>query len=156
MDSGQRDEDNKNRRDPFDTGGDVTARARAIDPAVLKLDYVFSALAHPRRRYLVYTLAADDEWTLTELATKLVAWEADIDEAAVSQQARDRMYISLYHVHVPKLVDEGVITFDRDTETIARSTHAEQVLAALAGAGGSLDTAQEAHATQSYDDGSDE
>ncbi len=122
-----------------------------IDPAVLELDHVFSVLSHPRRRYLMYALAENPEWTLTELATKLTAWETDVDEAAVGPHARDQTYVTLYHTHVPKLVDEGVVEFDSETETIARADHADQVFAVLAGAGSSLDFAQERHASRAYD-----
>lgn len=123
----------------------------SIDPSVLELDFVFSVLSQPRRRYLLYALAENPEWTLTELATKLVAWETGVEEEAVDAERRDQMYLSLYHTHVPKLVDEDVVTFDAETETLARGQHATQVLAALAGAGHSLDATQEQHASRAYD-----
>lgn len=122
----------------------------AIDPAVLDLDPVFEVLDHPRRRYLLYALATDSTWTLRELATKLVAWEQDIDETAVHEDQRDRMYVSLYHAHVPKLVEYDVIRFDEEAETIAPAPHAEQVFTVLEGAGASLDSLQEHHAGRAY------
>ncbi|MDZ5811873.1 hypothetical protein U4E84_11025 [Halorubrum sp. AD140] len=122
-----------------------------IDPSVLELDRVFSVLSHPKRRYLVYALAEDSEWTLPELATKLAAWEGHADERDVGARTRDRQYISLYHTHVPNLVDHGVAEFDAETETLARGAHAERVFAALAGAGDGLDLAQERHAGRTYD-----
>lgn len=134
---------------------DVTGEsppALSIDPAVLKTDRVFGAIDHPRRRYLLYALATDGAWTLRELATKLVAWERDIDENAVHEDQRDRMYVSLYHVHVPKLVEYGVIRFNEETETIASGDHAEQVFAVLNGIGGSLDSLLEAHAGHEYEE----
>jgi hypothetical protein len=127
------------------------APAVSIDPAVLDLDYVFDVLSSPRRRYLMYALAENPEWTLTDLATKLVAWETDADEGDVAAHDRDRAYLSLYHTHVPKLVDAGVVEFDPETERIARDDHTEQVLAVLSGAGNSLDAAQEQHAGRSYE-----
>lgn len=122
-----------------------------IDPAVLELDHVFEVLDHPRRRYLLYALATDEEWTLTELATKLAAWENDVDEADVDDATRDQVYVSLYHAHVPKLVEKGALRFDADEERIAPGEHAEQILAVLEGAGASLDQRQEAHAREEYD-----
>lgn len=113
---------------------------------VLELNHVYEALGHPRRRYLCYTLLEDPEWSLTDLATKVAAWENDIPVDAVTAHQRDRVYVSLYHAHVPKLADEGVITFDGTTETIAAAEHAEQVLSALQGMGASFNMAQEAHA----------
>lgn len=122
----------------------------SIDPSVLELDHVFGVLDHPRRRYLLYAMATDDQWTLRELATKLVAWEQDLDEEAVDEDQCDRMYVSLYHVHVPRLVEHGVVGFDEETETISRADHTEQVFAVLEGAGASLDSLQEQHAGRTY------
>lgn len=126
-----------------------------IDQRVLGLDHVFSALGHSRRRYLMYALVENRQWTLSELATKLAAWEDDCDEQDVEANRRDEMYISLYHSHVPKLIDEGIVAYDADEETIVPAAHAEHVMAVLAGAGGSLDLAQENHAERPYDETED-
>jgi hypothetical protein len=62
------------------------------------------------------------------------------------------VYVSLHHIHVPKLVDGGIITFDEATETITAAENAAQVLAALEGMGASIDTNQETHARGDMDD----
>lgn len=118
----------------------------SVSQGVLEVEYVYSALDHPRRRYLCYTLTEDTEWVLTELARKIAAWENDVAVAAVTDAQLRDVYVSLYHAHVPKLVDIGVITFDEATEVIRAGDHAEQVLTALEGIGGSLDSSQETHA----------
>lgn len=135
-------------------GVDEYIRTAQPPPAeVLELDFVFKALSHPRRRYIVYSLLSNTQWTLTELARKLVAWERDIREEAVTDHDRDRMYISLYHAHIPKLVDLEILKFedDGDEEIIVADEHAVQVLAVLEGAGASLDTTQETHARSDYE-----
>lgn len=119
---------------------------------ILKLDHVYEALAHPRRRYLCYTLLEETTWSLPELARKVAAWEADVADHAVSEEERDRVYVSLYHAHVPKLVDEGVLAFDETTETVTPAGNSEQVFAALAGMGASLDSDQEQHAREEMND----
>ncbi|SIR92957.1 hypothetical protein SAMN05421858_4619 [Haladaptatus litoreus] len=124
-----------------------------IPEHILELDYIFQSIANSRRRYLLYTLESKTEWSVRELATKLVAWETETPEKDVSQEEIDRMFASLYHAHIPKLVDERVIQFDADTETIWPGEYTEQVLTALAGAGASLDMRQEAHARSEMDDG---
>ncbi|KZN22565.1 hypothetical protein A4G99_19045 [Haladaptatus sp. R4] len=123
-----------------------------IPEHILELDYVFQSIAKSRRRYLLYTLESKTEWSVTELATKLAAWEGDTPEKDIPQEEIDRMFASLYHAHIPKLVDERVIEFDDETEVIRAGEYAEQVLAALAGAGASLDNRQEAHARSEMDD----
>jgi hypothetical protein len=115
------------------------------------MEHVFEALAHPRRRYLIYSLLSSTEWTLRELATKLVAWERGMDEEAVTDFDRDDMFASLFHAHVPKLVDHEVIDYHNGEEgVVVAAANAVQVLAALEGLGTSVDTAQEAHARSAY------
>ncbi len=135
--------------------GEESAAERDLDidvsEVVLELQPVFEAIGHPRRRYLVYTLSEETEWSLDDLATKLAAWETDTKEANIATLTRQEMYVSLYHSHVPKLVDLDVIEFDDETETITPGPHAVQVLTALEGAGGSLDNRQETHARHDFD-----
>lgn len=121
-------------------------------PAVMEMDHVFEALSHPRRRYLLYTLLEESEWTLQELAEKLAAWEQDGSGSSVSDDTIEQVYVSLYHNHVPKLVDEGIVEFDAATETLGLGSHAEQVLGVLEDAGGSHDSYQETHARSDPDD----
>lgn len=112
----------------------------------LELDHVYKALGHSRRRYLCYTLLESPEWTPGDLARKIAAWEHDVAEADVTDQQQEAVYIALYHMHVPTLVEEGVIAFDSVIETIGPATNAKQVLRALKGIDASLDSQQEAHA----------
>lgn len=138
-DSGDRDESGPDvRTDRFDQ--------LSVPQEVLEVEYVYSALGHPRRRYLCYTLSEDTEWVLTELARKIAAWENDVPLTAVTDAQLQDVYVALYHAHIPKLVDIGVVTFEEANEVIRAAEHAEQVLAALEGIGGSLDSCQETHA----------
>ncbi len=140
-----------------DSGDEVTSDASASretqlpSPDILEIESVYEALGHSRRRYLCYTLFEDTEWSLTDLATKIAAWENDVPEHTVTEDQREEVYIALYHAHVPKLGDEGVITFDEATETITTAGHADQVLTALEGIGASLDSKQETHARSDMD-----
>lgn len=102
-------------------------------PATLHLDYLYDALAHPRRRYLCYLLSLDEEWTLADVAAAVGAVENDVPASGVSDREYEGVYVSLYHVHVPKLVEDGVVAFDPDTEVVSAGEHADQVLAALEG-----------------------
>jgi hypothetical protein len=119
-----------------------------VSQGVLELDHVYEALGHPRRRYLCYTLFKATEWSLSELAVKVAAYENDCSTSEVTDHQRERVYVSLYHVHVPKLVDEGVIHFDETTETITPGPNTQQVLLALEGMGATIDAEQEEHARE--------
>ena len=115
--------------------------------SVLELDEVFAALGHPRRRYLVYTLAnGGSEATLPELAAKIAAWEEGIPAGEVSEENRKRVHVSLYHSHVPKLADLGIIEYHEGEDSIVRARNTTQVEAVLDGAGAEFDSRQEDHA----------
>lgn len=139
-------------RTPDVESGDHSPGGGSPPERALELDHVYEALANPRRRYLCYTLLEEDEWSLTELATKIAAWEGGVPEHAVTEHQRDRVYVALYHAHVPKLVDEGIIAFDELTETVTPAENAAQVLAALEAIEASLDTEQETQARSEMDD----
>jgi hypothetical protein len=141
--------------EPQADSGETSPPARDSErsDAVLSVDHVYQALGHPRRRYLCYTLLEGTAWSLDELAQKVAAWENDVPESAVTERQQERAYVSLYHAHVPKLVEEGVVTFDEETETITVGPNADQALAALEGVGASLDAGQESHAREETDGG---
>lgn len=117
--------------------------------SVLELDEVFTALSHPRRRYLIYTLAnGSDEETLAELAAKIAAWERDKPVADVSDEERDNVHISLYHSHVPKLAGLGILDYHEGEDIVVEALNTEQVQAVLDGAGAELDSRQKIHARE--------
>ena len=130
----------------------VSADTPEVPQGVLELDHVYEALGDPRRRYLCYTLLEDTRWSLNELANKVAAWERELPVSEITSSHWHPVYVSLYHAHIPKLVEEGVILYDDSTETIVAGDNAEQVLAALQGMGASLDVDQEKHAREGKND----
>lgn len=128
------------------------ATGRGSTPPVLELDHVFESLAHARRRYLVYALQ-DTERSLRDIATRVTAWEQDVSVDAVTDADVDRVYVSLYHNHVPHLVEHDVVAFDETTGVVESAGNADQVLAVLTNAGASRDSQQEDHARYSRDEG---
>ncbi len=121
-------------------------------PPYLELDHVFEALGHPRRRYLLYTLLDETEWSLWELAGKVAAWEQDLPGDTLAEEQIETVYVGLYHNHVPKLVEDDIIRFREGDELIELGPNAEQVLNALEGVGGRIDVDQEAHARRTFDE----
>ena len=135
---------NDNREGDDSSAADLTGPTvddQLPPPGILELDHVYRALAHPRRRYLCYTLLEEASWSLPDLATKVAAWENEVSEDAVTESQRRRVLVSLYHAHVPKLVDDEIIYFDEATETIRPAGNAAQVLSVLEAMGGGAPTA---------------
>ena len=75
-------------------------------------DELFEALTNRRRRLVLALLRGTDEPTsLSEVAAELAADE-ECDGPA------ERVEITLYHRHVPKLAEAGLVAFDADRRTL--------------------------------------
>lgn len=113
---------------------------------------MFEALAHERRRYLLYTLFEKEEWSLQELSRKVAAWENNCPIDDVPKTGSEHVYASLYHAHVPKLTDLGIVEFDPSEETIIKGPTAEQTLDVLEKTGASSADELERHAREKTND----
>lgn len=77
-------------------------------------------LADRRRRYLLRALRnAGNEVALAELAHKIAAWETEQSVADVSEATVERVHLSLYHNHVPRFADAGLVEYDADADAAA-------------------------------------
>jgi hypothetical protein len=99
------------------------------------LDTVFALLRNPQRRNVV-SLLADTPFpvSLEDLAAAVVTWESEAhgDETALGQADQiprdgagnvpsakaDAAAVRLHHVHLPKLDDTGVLTYDAEAKTV--------------------------------------
>jgi DNA-binding transcriptional ArsR family regulator len=93
----------------------------------LPSDQLFHLLANQRRRRVLYYLREHEETvSLRELAEQIAAWEHGISVRTLGSNERQRVYISLYQNHLPKLDDNGVIDYNQSRGTIERTTVANQ------------------------------
>lgn len=84
------------------------------------LDAVFDALGVSRRRLVLYALyRRRTPMETAELSRRIAVHEADGGEP--SRRAVSRVHVSLKHVHLPKLVDLGVVNVDGETVSLADS-----------------------------------
>ncbi|ELY95062.1 hypothetical protein C483_01821 [Natrialba hulunbeirensis JCM 10989] len=91
-------------------------------------DQVFGALADQRCRHVLRCL--DEHETpieLAELADAVASRTYDDPVAEIPDRAVEQTYIALYHNHVPKLADSGLITYDRGRELVDTSVPFEPV-----------------------------
>ena len=80
-----------------------------------ELDRRLEILSNQRRRFALLALAGHEkEHTLRDLAEQIVAWEERKLRSEVTEKERKRVSVSLYHVHLPKLEDAGIVEY---TET---------------------------------------
>jgi uncharacterized protein YbcV (DUF1398 family) len=74
-----------------------------------------TARRHTFEEYVArVTARADGRVSLSELAADIVSSEDDATDVENPSERIDRVRITLYHEHVPRLADEGVVDWCRD------------------------------------------
>jgi DNA-binding transcriptional ArsR family regulator len=73
------------------------------------------ALAHPYRRVVLYYLREHERATLDALGDCLAGWMGAGPETGSSADP-ETIRVALHHVHVPKLADAGLLTYDPETQ----------------------------------------
>lgn len=105
----------------------------AHDSGALSADTVYELLSNRRRRYLLDCLAEHGySLTLADLADEVAAREHDAQVKAVPEEEVLRIYLTLYHQHVPKLAEADVVRYDQDGDLVASGETAPLVEAVLA------------------------
>ncbi|TKR27960.1 DUF7344 domain-containing protein [Natronomonas salsuginis] len=80
----------------------------------------FTALTDPVRRYVLYYLTNQEApVSFDSLTTQAAAWDTDSEPDAVDDETLAEVRTALYHVHLPKLADLGVITYEANPGEIA-------------------------------------
>jgi hypothetical protein len=110
------------------TSARMTMEHTASEPAVARVlerdenasvSRLFEVLADERRRTLVAVLfdqtAPVDAVTL---ARHVAARTADVSPDAVPSEAVDEVHLTLHHVHLPKMAQAGLLTFDSEAGVV--------------------------------------
>ena len=83
------------------------------------LDELYHTLAHQRRRFVLFCLSMHDKsCTLADIASEVASQEQDIPITDIPSEEVERVHLSLYHVHVPKLAEANLVEYDRETGMI--------------------------------------
>lgn len=92
----------------------------SVDDSVAQsLDERYRLLSVARRRVTLDILTDQSEpIELTALARLVTAFEHDCNADEVDPETRERVAISLHHVHLPKMDDFGVVEYDTDTREV--------------------------------------
>lgn len=79
----------------------------------------FELLSHRYRRYAVRVLDEHDcELALADLADETARREYDCPVTEIPAEKISTLYLSLYHSHVPKLEDAGVVEYDQERDIV--------------------------------------
>lgn len=100
-----------------------------------RLESALGALASQRRLCALDTLRRrETPLSVSELADEVAVRESDTTYDQITSATLARVYSSLYHVHLPKLDDAGVVEHDPDAETVALAedaVHVERIIDAV-------------------------
>lgn len=97
--------------------GDERANDLGANPS---FDDLFDVLSHHRRRYVIECLIRyGSPMTLPDLADECVVMEHQRAFDSIPAETVKRMYMSLYHTHIPKLVECGAVEYDQESDSVA-------------------------------------
>ncbi|WP_336343267.1 DUF7344 domain-containing protein [Halalkalicoccus ordinarius] len=98
----------------------------------LSKDEIFYLLQNSRRRQaLQMLLETNGTVEMGEMAEQIAAWEQGIAVDDIQSEQRQRVYIALYQSHLPKLVEYGLVSYDRSHGTVKQTPEIDQVISYL-------------------------
>ncbi|WP_254862069.1 DUF7344 domain-containing protein [Halovivax gelatinilyticus] len=74
---------------------------------------------HRRRRTLMTVLDHGEPLTLPDVADEVAIDEHDRPLTEISPETVTNVYISIYHDHLPRLVDAGLVTYDQERDLVS-------------------------------------
>ncbi|ELZ05876.1 DUF7344 domain-containing protein [Natrialba asiatica] len=105
--------------------GDVV---RYSDSDNQSLEVVFGLLANQRRRYVLMCLIDHSEAiALADLAEDVAVRGNKGAITEISKEKVRTIHTSLYHTHIPKLVEAGAVEYDQDRDLVRTSETSERV-----------------------------
>lgn len=92
------------------------------------VDAVFEALADERRRYALHCLKEHETpLALADLAEEVAVQENSSPITEVTAEDVKRTYMSLYHTHIPKLEDAGIVRYNQDADGVVLSDDSDRL-----------------------------
>lgn len=88
------------------------------DGGVSQLDRCLRALSEKDRRLALYYLHEHGICDTEELARYVAAREAHQSPSSVAEEAVTQMQTELYHEHLPRLRDYGIVDYDERHEDV--------------------------------------
>lgn len=89
---------------------------------------IYECLSHSRRRYTLHRLhEAETPLPLPDLAEDVADWEVDGSKSKNDDETVKNVYFSLYHNHVPKLTEAGLIQYDQERDIVELAEYPEEL-----------------------------
>ena len=110
---------------------DVQASKQNLASHQLSVDTVCDLLVDEQRRLLLqYLHQQTRSCQVEELGDHLMTKYTEVDSSQ-SGSERQRITLSLHHVHLPKLVDASLVTWDSNDGTVSLTERGELVVSEL-------------------------
>ncbi|WP_135536370.1 DUF7344 domain-containing protein [Halostella pelagica] len=90
-------------------------------------DAIYELLADRRRRITITCLNEYGNLALADLAEEVASQEQNASITEVSEEEVRRVYLSLWHSHIPKLAEVDVVAYCQNRDIVQQSENAEQV-----------------------------
>lgn len=97
-----------------------TVDIAALREGAVSTDDLFDVLSNARRRFVIACLATHSKpLAVADIATELTCWECKTPSDQIPEEHVQSRYVALYHVHVPKMADVGILEYNQERNTIA-------------------------------------
>ena len=118
------------------SGSDETLRAEIAMPVEDTLvDEILELISNQRRRAVLELLLTHDQpLTINDLRNEVVEKEQDTEITEIPSEQVKEVHISLHHVHIPKLEERELISYDSNrniVESTGKLNQLEPFLAQL-------------------------
>jgi hypothetical protein len=89
---------------------------------------IFDVLQNQRRRYVLeYLKRFEEPVELSDLARQVAAWEYQRPVEEVTDDQKKRVYTTLQQTHLCRMEEAGIVEYDTDDNTVARTPHTEEL-----------------------------
>lgn len=96
----------------------MSSLSRHSDDTSVSIDQFHDLIASSERRYLLYALSEfESPISLPRAAEYVTERLYEVSPEKVSEE-RLEIYLRLYHKHVPRLAEAGVVVYHQDEDTI--------------------------------------
>lgn len=94
----------------------------------LSHDTIFTLLSSYRRRVVLDLLLSHDRsLTLTDLRNEIIEQEQDREITDIPGEDVEEVHAVLHHIHIPKLAEAGVVTYDKERHIVEPTEEISQV-----------------------------
>lgn len=96
------------------------AIADALDDSPFSSELLCEVLVHERRRYALYCLVTyQTPLPLADVADEVARLEYDAQVlSAIPENDVRQIYLDLYHAHIPKLADRGLVSYNQERDIV--------------------------------------